>query len=403
VSARSRSRGLGSALATLAATCAAGTALASNQETAKPAERFSCKLVLTIDGSVGDRWEHTRGKDVTVPEASAVVKQQTLWACVFFANCARNAKGAAKVTYHVHIASPDGGDYNDTVNLDGWKLPVRDDAGILLARETFAVSFDPPDALGEYTVEVTSFDEVAHASASDARKIALVEYKPGAKFESTGELRNWIGGYSRSPQPERAIPALLAYAKMTASSRESTFPTATGFFVEVLESNKWLCPLALDAAKDQDALARKEMLRAVVRSGGDASELAAHVDARDQETWTQLTGAPRHDPMRDPIAGREDINELVGRFTAGAKIAPVMRLCDALAPDETGAVASTTVHDARSGIDVPLGKVVSAVASSLIGRIEDPLFKSYCQWIFSADRTDLAVRRELKKALEGGK
>jgi hypothetical protein len=359
--------------------------------------------VLTIDGSVSDRWEHTSAQKINVPEASTVVKQQMLWACVFFSHCAHDAKGNANVTYDVRVAKPDGGIYYEGKALEGWNRPADDDRGILLATTLFALSFDPPDPSGEYTVLIHVHDAVNGASVTDTRKISLVHYKTGAKVASTDELVDWLNGYSTAPEPERAIPALFALAKQPAAARGSKFSTATGFFLEVLQSSTWLCPLMLAEFKDQDAATRGEMLRLLARSGCDLHELEARLDAHDREIWSELAHREKHDPMHDPISGRDDINELLGRFAASAKLGPVARLCDALAPDETGAVANTSVHDSHSGIDVPLGRVVRGVVSQIIAKSEHPLFRGYCTWIAGAGETNPAVRSELKKALDGGK
>jgi hypothetical protein len=346
-------------------------AVAWSPHAAPRTDPLSCKLVLTIDGSVSDRWEHTTsGQKINVPEASTVVKQQMLWACVFFSHCAHDAKGNANVTYDVRVTKPDGGVYYEGKGLDGWNLASGDETGVLLAKTLFAVSFDPPDPLGEYTVLITVHDSISGASATDTHKIGLVDYKPGAKVASTDELGDWLGRYSTAPEPERAIPALLALAKQPTAARGSKFSTATGFFLEVLDSNAWLCPLVLAEYKDQDAVTRGEMLRLLARSGCDLHELEGKLDAHDREIWSELAHREKHDPMHDPISGREDINELLGRFAASAKLGPVARLCDALAPDETGAVAKTSVHDSHSGIDVPLGRVVRGVGSKINDKSE---------------------------------
>jgi hypothetical protein len=173
-----------------------------------------------------------------------------------------------------------------------------------------------------------------------------------------------------------------------------------GFFRTLLTANPWLVPILVEKIGDLEAGTRHDVLRVLARTDRQAKGLDEKLDESGQAEWKELTSKPMHDPLRDPIEGREDLNDLFGNFLASGKFAPVERLCDALAPEGTDVVADTTIHEKTTGIDVPLNKVVPVFVAKQIAGWPDPLFRSYCDWIIASPKTREVVRTQLKKALE---
>lgn len=366
-------------------------------------EKIDCKLVLSIDRFLEDRWYHSAGElGVGVPESPRVVKKQYFAAYVFFTHYTPDEKGSARIRFDIRVAKPDGTTYFAEKDLAAFSGRVDDFEGVLLTRTILHVCFEPEDALGEYAVEVSVRDDNNGTSDSAKSAIELVEYEAGDEFESGEDLFEWVRGYRKSPDPRRMIPAFLACGKPDSWKDGGSFPSSRGFFREAFENNAWLFPHLLSDWSEQDADVRREILRLLSRCSWDSKDFVAKLEGADREAWRQVSKESRTDPLEEPIDGRDALNELWGIYHASGKFDPVRRLCDALAPDETGAVEDSTLHEPKSGIDVPLRTVVRGIVrGSIVEGVEsDPLLKSYCEWILASDTTAKTVRDELRKVLE---
>src|SRR5262249_21747490 len=154
-----------------------------------------CQLALSIDTAFLDRWDHTKLRQMRVPAADHVVRGQHFGIYPFFSGYALDEHGGVRVALDLRIARPDGKTYFEERAAKALDRPGGDGTSLLLPGDIRFVFFDPPDPLGTYSVHIDAHDLVGGTSTTVEGSIQLVEYKPGAGFNSANELNAWFGSY----------------------------------------------------------------------------------------------------------------------------------------------------------------------------------------------------------------
>jgi hypothetical protein len=368
-------------------------ALLQSPAVPKPPEKagVSCRLTLSADMSLQDRWFHCPGEmGINLPEATSIVRGQTFAAYVFFTHWTTRNDGAVDVDYDLRIKKPSGALYRSEELLRGHMGAVGDDEHILLCDQVLDLAFAPDDAFGDYVVLVTLRDNAGLTIAKTEKTIKLVDYADGPPIADAKAFDRWMRGYSMAPEPLRAIPTLSALGH-SGYWKDAQLPSSsTAFFAEIFQTNPWLFPRLLERFDVQEPETKRLILWMLARSAFDAKTFVAALHGAEKDTWLSFTSGPRRDPLLDPITKPAHVDELWGMFDAGGKFAVVQRLCEALAPERTEAIGDVPEREALK----------TAVATSLHARQRDSaLVRGYCDWIISNDTTADGVRDALKKAL----
>ncbi len=362
------------------------------------AEKIECKLVLCPDSAFEDRWTHTPASaGVHLPETHSVVRKQYFSAVLFLTKFPADEQ---VLEYDIRMTKPDGGVYFEQEDLEGFNIGKASHGSVLCARATVNVCFEPEDALGAYVTSVVIHDKQGKTAATAEEKIELVEYVEGKGFKDREELTAWLPAYLHNQQPERAIPGFLEYCKEGGWGNDSTL--AHGFFDELFRRNDWLFPLLLEKYQSASAECRRQILGMLARSKYDAQSFLADCNDEDRTALDKLRAEPRSDPLTEPIASREHLNELYGVYFASGAFAPIYRMCEALAPEETGAVADGNVVKTGGEQGPPLRTVVPTVLNKKLLELVsyDKLVAQYCEWIVDDDETPKGVRDAVKELLE---
>jgi hypothetical protein len=359
---------------------------------------FACRLVLSVDTAFLDRWDHAAMPNLSVISSGQVVRGQIFGIYPCFSGCALDEHGNVHVTLDLRIVRPDGKTYFEEKGVDALEMSGGDGTSLLLPKDIRFVSFDPPDPLGSYAVHLEAHDLVGRRSVSADATVRLVEYKEGSGFENSAKLNEWFGAYLADPAPARLIPALRAFA-VGGWSKE--LECGRGAFRDLFEANQWLFPILFAKFSKEDATTRELALWLLARSSYAVQPLVKLLNKEDLAVWDRVSA--EHDPLKDPIEGRDDLNDLWGMYIPCRRLAPLVRLCMALAPEETGVVANRSIHDAKNGVDVPLGKVIVIVAPRILVRVIawDPIARAYCVGLQSAEKLPEGVRSALQALLEG--
>ena len=333
-----------------------------------------CDLALSIDTAFLDRWDHTNLPNLSIVGSGHVVRGQRFGVYPVFSGYAVDEHGRVHITLDLRIARPDGKTYFEEYGVEAIDQPGGDGTGLLLPRDPRFVIFDPEDPAGTYGVHLDAHDLVSGKSVSADGTLRLVEYEEGKGFESSADLQRWIGRFLADPQPERAIPALRSFAL---GGWSTELPSGRGSLRELFEANPWLFPILFEGFAEEDAATRELALWLLARSTCEAEALVKDLGKEDRAVWERVSA--EHDPLADPIEGRDDVNELWGMYVLRRGFAPLLRLCLALAPEETDVVADLTIHDDSSGLDVPLARVVQRSVTKILadGIAWDPIARGY--------------------------
>ena len=312
------------------------------------ADSFECLLAVSTNLAFTDHWYYTLDDEMRITASDEVFRHQYFEVFLFLTGFEVDEDSLADIRYDLLVSSPDGSVWyedQDIVALEGEASPDYPQ----LAANGIQACFEPEDQFGTYTVRVEVRDTVGDSTTVLEETVELVEFELGPSFEDRDEYRAWQYDPALHESPERAVHGLLEFG-----GADGMDP---GFFREMFESNTWLLESLLAELPDQDAATRARVFDVLSRCPSFQIELGENFSSSDKEVWSELREQV-YDPLELPIRGREDLNELWGMFVAGRRIAPLYRLCLALAPDETGVVADTTVYSEKHDIDVPMSRVV---------------------------------------------
>ncbi|HVS17897.1 MAG TPA: hypothetical protein VMT18_04795 [Planctomycetota bacterium] len=357
---------------------------------------LGCKLVLSIDLTFWDRWDYSSASRPELAETARVVRGQHFAPHVFVANPRIDDDGAARLRQDLRILRPDGTVYFEELDHDAHSGPFT--RGNLLRTQTFVgIGFEPEDALGTYRAEATIRDLVAGSTGTASTEIELVEYEQGEAFANREELDQWLTRYSSEPDPSRIVPAVLAAGR---EGWDGERDKLHGALRDLIDSNTWLVPELLAQLDGADTATRHWILWIASRQSQATIDLASHLDGDDLALWNELSSA--HDPLVDPVRGREDIDELWGMYWPRRSIVPILRLCSLLAGTESGAVADIRLSHPEFPEGVPLGSVVTEATTRvlLLGMEWDPLVRDYCEAALHSQNLSPAVQRQLRLLLE---
>jgi hypothetical protein len=359
----------------------------------KPAEKkgVSSRLTLSTDSSLQDRWFHCPGEmGIKLPEATTVVRQQTLFAYVFFSHWSTRLDGTVDVDYDVRIKRPNGGLYTSEELLRGHMGSVGEDENILLCDQVFDVAFAADAPLGDYVVIATLRDNAGQTISKTEKTISLVDYADGLPVDDPKKFESWMKGYFQNPEPLRAIATLCALGHAGFWKDAQLPSTSTGFFAELFATNTWLVPRLLEKYDVQEPETKRLILWLLAQSFFDGKEFVAKLHGADKEAWEKLQAETRHYPLLDPIMKPAHVDQLWGVFFASGKFAAIQKLADALAPERTEAIGEGADKEA-------LQKVVSASLRTYARN--ELLVHGYCEWITTNEAASDGVREALKKAL----
>ncbi len=352
---------------------------------------FTCQLVLSADLAGVDRWYASNVPDFQLAGTESVVRGQHFLLYVFLQGCARDEGGALDVTLDLSILRPDGSVYHEAEGaraLDGEKP-----GEFLLAQDLTGVFFEDEDALGTYRVQVVAHDRVGRVEARAEQSIELVPYAEGAPFADGDEVWAWLWRYYHAPEPCRAAPALRALAQ---GGQEVGL--AHGAMAELFQDNGWLFPILFADLEDEAPATRELLLWMLARTSHEPAPFVSDLEATERAAWERFAAAPN--PREDPLTGREDLNELLGRYALGRAHAPLLKLVRALARDGGGMVADVSLYEPTNDVDVPLAHVISkVVARALASFASDPATRGYLEVMAADESLPEEVRARLAELL----
>ena len=366
-------------------------ALATPRQEA-PAPTFHCQVVPSADLAGVDRWYGADVPNFEIAGTERVVRGQRFLVYVFFGGVVRDESDEVEVTLDLRILRPDSSVYHEAEDLKALRGRVTGD--FLLMDDLTGVFFEPQDALGAYRIEVEARDEVGASSARAEAMVELVQYEEGEPFAGADEISSWAWNYFHDPDPCRAAPALRAYAR---HGVEELTPVH-GALAELLELNAWLLPILFAEFEDGESEVRTLLLWLLSRTTHDPAPFVAELAEDERAQWRRFREVPN--PVEDPLAGRKDVNELLGRYLLGRGSEQLLRLVLALDPEANEVVADTTVHDSTHDVDVPLPRVMSRfVGQQLAECLGDPWTRGYLEVMARDEDVPEAVRERLEELL----
>lgn len=319
---------------------------------------FICNVGATITYGYDDIWNKTVGTDFIpyIQTVDSAYRGQVILVSPLYANFAINDKGYSKVTFSIKLKKPDGKDNviaKDVVAIDGKAMPKQ----IIKSLNSMEYMIDDSDPLGMYIFTIESKDVIGNKTTENIFAVNFTDYKyKKNEFKSVEELTEFVANYSRNPNPDRIIDAVI-YAEKNGLI---TYPILFTGFVEMLAKNPYLTQTAVEQFEKEFGADGTETLLLVENT---AAQYLRSILSSKTPTFTQ-------------VAVTNDINgdimlygSAVGAYFTGASYDAAKVLVKSL---DKGRFSSEDMME----YGVP--ELETLVEN-------DPLFNAYCVYMLNYD------------------
>lgn len=338
----------------------------------------------TFDYGFIDKW-YCATKEVrpSLVTCNKVFKEQYFYIPLILGNYKVDKDSKADIEYDLKIIDPDGNKYLSYDNLIFNKEKINPKS-LIKSSETAVVCFEKGDKFGKYKIQVEARDKISGEKYKDEKEIELDQYSPDNSIDSTDKLFDFVHSYYRDPYPEKLVTAFITYCKM--NKNDCIF---NAFFAESFSKNLYLEPYlqseldkqnksVLDASKEPINVINnyKSMHQGKIRPG-EIIELGTPETVEGlQFLWGQFYASSSYKVLKD-IVTCLNYEKYVPKF-------------------EKEKESKGTLSD-----EAELGLLYQAGEASMEQNITDnPLVKSYCQYILVDDDVSDTVKAEIKKILE---
>jgi len=387
---------------------AGGVVLAASG-VAPGAPRLEVYVAPTIQYAFEDIWYHTpSGTGTKFAVAGQVVRHQPAVLLVNIVGAAADAAGRATVSYDLTVRQPDG-----TVSVDkkGLSAITRRQIApgyVSLAETVLGFVADDQDPQGRYVIHVVAHDQISGAQADAQAELEVVTLEqlhgPPADFDAD----RWLTHYYLKPEPQLALPALLALSHKPDFRRPANrLSPLLGFYEQVLADNPWLAPsfkLRFATTRDDDERRLLSVVLAYVYRD-DASFARDLPDAAQRE----LSDVPRAQlplPSTEPTDGGQ-LDLFWGRFFASGRFQPIRDLVMVVQNDLPYQGALENYRKlTRKPPTVPAVVVKDWILGDALWSLgsnahQHELVRNYLLSLLEANDTSPAVKAALRAALAG--
>jgi hypothetical protein len=117
------------------------------------------------------------GKGVDITGTSQLVRNKATFTTISFGGCTRDSDGNCKISVAYKIIAPDGSLYpgQNGETHKAFEGRIDDPKQMYLGGAYMGLRIEPGEALGDYKIQATTTDEVAHKSVVTQRILTAVE------------------------------------------------------------------------------------------------------------------------------------------------------------------------------------------------------------------------------------
>lgn len=330
---------------------------------------FVCNVGATITYGFDDIWCKTVGTEFVpyIKTVGSAYRGQIVLISPLYANFAIDDKGCAKVVYSIKLKYPNGTEVNiaeDIVAFDGTTMPKQ----IIKSISGLEYAIDDTDPLGTYTFTIESKDVIGNKTIENVFSVNFTEYEyEKSEFGSIEELTEFVTNYSRNPDPDRIIDAII-YAEKQGLVPYPVFFTA---FVEMLAKNPYLVPDAVDEFEKEFGEGGTETL---VLLQNTAAQYLNIILTSNPPTFTRVV-------VTESIDGNIMMyGNAVGAYFAGASYDAAKALVQSL---------KNTQFSSELMRDYGVPELTFLIEN-------DPLFRAYCVYMLNFEKSlDIQTKEAL--------
>jgi len=372
------------------------------------ANKFTILVAPSLQHENMDFWSHTPPESAPfIHTIDSVTPDQPFQLLVFAAGYALNERGNADITYDMQVYDPAGKPTEDHLtDMELFKGKANPAAPLLLSRQFAKTVFTDKYPLGSYTVKVTAHDRIADKSVAVSKTLTLEPFTMPERFKSEKAIGEWVMSYYQSPEPAKAIPAMLGVVQTDKKWLRRNL-NVLSFFRIVLHDNPYL---VTRIAENRDQFSTEEMKRILT--------VLAIMDEKETEPVTKLIDGKLRDfyyqargiqiPSTDGgITTGTQLDLLWSEFLATGAYKPIKKIVGSLALKKY----SGTLKKIKAGeldkndpevrrkayLDATYG---SAVWSLISNCKQLDLVYNYCIYIYQHETLDDGIKKQLYTILK---
>jgi hypothetical protein len=351
-----------------------------------------------------DAWHHTpTSNEPALYSTQNIYLEQPFRLLVVAKDYSTDARQQAELTYTVQGFSPDNSTlFEKPLALDLFSGRVGND-NLLLSRQYLTLSFSTSDPIGTYRFEIIARDGIDKTESTASAELTLSRFSVSNSFDSIDEFSYWFENYYRSPDPARAIAALLQYVNPESLRSQKQTPLLT-FLSRVIQDNPFLWPHIKSLFKKSDVADQKKLLLMFALTKHADTTFISSLRPELLQFYNDAQQLKLVEPSDSPQTELE-INILWADFMATGAFRPVQKIVNVLALESTKGAKNilasgdtTVIADLKKRAE--LESVYQAALGSLIEKGErHSLVKQYLGYIHDLEASDPVVKSQLESIL----
>ena len=353
---------------------------------------FDFIVVLTQQDLNMDWWFSVPSQFLPkVSSISEVVKGEFFKILPIFKNYGTTTENKVHIKYDLEILRPDGTVYNSTEKIKGFQGPASGPF-LLPAERMICVAFEPEDSYGDYTINVTAFDNVKKQRANQSLKITLDKFK--IKGLEDG-LEDWFIKYPIHPRPSYALFAFINTPRPYLDEKGHPLWSAIWLYKHIFAENKFLITHTVEFYKTE---ANKQQQKDIILLFHLLDKIKIlPIDENFNEYVAFLKKINIPSPYQEITSG-DQLDMLWAEFFATSRIKPIRQIITALNLSEYfGIIEKIKSKEIELTKDAQKKANLEAVFCSALWSIksnckQSPLVFRYCVSLYQSDELNKTER-----------
>lgn len=363
-------------------------------------------LFITTDYTFQDKWYKTVSSNVPqIMTTKEVFRGQNIYAAIVVGAFELDEKKETNVVYDIVITDPKRKTYLKKEKLPAIVAQKLNEKYLQMGDAVIKMIFTEKHLLGKYKVKIKVKDLVS--GKSKVLKSEFVLKKLPAyddfKLKEDRELGEWLSGYYKEQNPEKALAHYVYYANSEIADDENSFLPVFSAMVEITNHNTFLLEHILAAYEKESETVRFHLIYLLHYSNLEASDFLEGLEGLEKEAYVELQKSTFPDP-HGLISNPSQLDMLWSEFMISGNYKSVLKLIKTLdyVKYEGGIEAykeSEQTEEDRSNL------INDAIYDALVWSFkanceQHPLVKKYALWAFENEDLSAVQKEELGKILK---
>jgi len=320
-----------------------------------------------------------------VSPISEVTKGEFFKILPIFNHYGTKSQNEVKITYDVEIINPDGNVDESMKNVTGFQGPAPGPY-LLPSLGMLAVSFDPEDPYGEYTVNVSAYDHVKKQKAKKTRQVILKKFDIN-KLE--GNLESWYFTYPTRPEPSLALTNFINSPRPYINDKGNPLWSTLWLYKQIYSENEFLVPHTVEFYKTKATRQQQKDIILLFHLLNKLKKLPLNSEFDGYIKKLKKLRVPN--PYEEIETG-DQLDMLWAEFFATSRVKPIRQILTALnLGTHVGTLEKVKSGELTKSPEIQKKATLEAVFQSALWSVmsnckQSPLLFQYCMGLYESDQ-----------------